>query len=241
MRSFVCFLLAVAATFACAVALADEDTRARDEARAGVEAAERGSWSEALAAFRRSYALAPEPAMLLNIASAEAQTGDLLSAAEDYRKVLRAQEPELAAEQRAAVERALERVERRLAHLRIVVRALRRGDRVELDGSPLAESAIDMELSVNPGLHVARVVRGETEVAHRVRTLADGESVAIVLEPTEPRPIPPAPSTSVFRSPWLWLGVGVVVAAGTAGVLCATTLCRDPEPKAGTLGVVKLP
>ncbi len=243
MRSLLARRFAMAALLVTTTGFADEkssEERARDEARAGVDAAERGRWGEALAAFRRAYALAPEATTLLNLASAEVQTGDLVNAAEDYRRVLRASEVELGQEQRAAVERALERVERRLAHLRIVVRALLPDDRVELDGATLPNSSLGAELRVNPGLHVARVVRGDIEVAHRLRTLADGESVVIVFEPAEPRAELPVRPKSLWRSPWLWVGVGFVVAAGTTGVLCATTLCQD-SPQPGSLGVVKLP
>ena len=234
--------LAVVCSSSHADVTANEAALAREQVRSGVAAAQEGRWRDALEAFRRAYALSPQSTTLLNLASAEVQTGSLVSAAESYRKVVRAREGDVSEDQREAARRALAQVEPRIARLRVVVRAQRQGDRAELDGAPLAAAAIDADLPVDPGTHVVRVVRGAAEVARASRSLEEGQFVTLELEVAEPAaPVKTAPSGGWFASPWFWTGVGVVVVGGTFAVLCATTLCEGPSPHAGSLGSVKLP
>jgi hypothetical protein len=225
---------------------ASEAALARELARTGVAAAQDARWADALEAFRRSYALAPKPAMALNLASAEARTGHLVDALEHYRRVTDAPAGEVDEEERSAARDAADGVLRRVAHLRVVVRALRSDDRVDLDGAPLSHAALDADLPVDPGRHAARLVRlgtsGPAEAASAERVLAEGEHALVALEaPPEPaRPVAP-PRTTLFSSPWFWTAVGVVAAGGLVTVGCVVSFCQEPSAHPGSLGAVKLP
>src|SRR5262245_50411205 len=99
-----------------------DDALADAEVRVGIAAAEDDRWLDALEAFRRAYARSPKMTILVNLASAEARTGKLLDAAEHYRRVLAApMSSEVTTSHRQAAGAALEGVERRIPHLRIVV------------------------------------------------------------------------------------------------------------------------
>ena len=80
----------------------------------GMSHAEAGSWEEALASFQRSYELDPRPPILINIASAEARLGMLVSARQRYRRFM-----ELAPDHAHVdtAETALEFIEGRLGRL----------------------------------------------------------------------------------------------------------------------------
>ena len=78
-------------------------------------------------------------------------------------------------------------------------------------------------------------------------TLADGEHRKVTLMPalaaTPPPPAPPPvmpEKRSVFSSPWFWTAAGIIVAGGTATVLCVASLCRTDDGYQGSLGSIKL-
>jgi hypothetical protein len=221
---------------------ATEVAAAREQSRMAVQAAHEGRWVDALAGFRKAYELSPDARTLLNIASAEAQTGALVSAADTFRKVLRAGKDELSDDERAAAKTALARTEARIAHLRIVVRAKQDEDRVELDGSPLSAAALQVALPLDPGPHHVRIIRNGAEVAHTRRSLSEGESATIAIEPAEPEPPPPVrpQGKAIYESVWFWVGAGVVATAGTVAVLCVASFCQSPSPHAASMGSVTL-
>lgn len=222
---------------------ATEIAAAREQSRAAVQAAHEGRWVDALAGFKRAYELAPDARTLLNVASAEAQTGALVSAADTYRKVLRAGPSELGDDERAAARAALARTEARIPHLRIVVRAKRDDDRVELDDKPLSPAALEVALPLDPGPHHIRIIRNGTEVAHVRKSLSEGDKATIAIEPVEPPPPPPdtrPTSKPIYESVWFWIGAGAVATAGTVAVLCVASFCQSPDPHAASMGSVKL-
>src|SRR3954469_17113839 len=53
----------------------------------GVDAARSNLWEEARRDFEEAYRLAPRPVVLINLASAQARTGLLVEALENYRRV----------------------------------------------------------------------------------------------------------------------------------------------------------
>jgi tetratricopeptide (TPR) repeat protein len=197
---------------------------ARAELATGVAFAEQNRWEEALVAFRRAHALSPQPATLLNVAGAEAQTGRLVAATESYRRLLRT--PGLSDGLRGVARTALAAAELRVARLRISVDRRGPGDRVLLDGRALITAELGGDVPVDPGAHTLLLERdGVTRARSRV-ALREGETRAISLR--APAPAEAERSRSLFASPWFWATVGVVVTGGTIAAVCATGAC-SPE------------
>jgi hypothetical protein len=214
-------LLATASPRLVVASSPNEDARA--ELATGVALAEDNRWEEALIAFRRAHALSPQPATLLNVAGAEAQTGRLVAATESYRRLLRT--PGLSDGLRGVVRTALAAAELRVARLRISVERRGAGDRVLLDGRPLITAELGGDVPVDPGAHTLLLERdGVTRVRSKV-ALREGETRAIVLR--APAPPEAERSRSVFASPWFWATVGVVITGGAIAAVCATGACSS--------------
>jgi len=221
------------------VPTAAETTLAREQFRAGVDAARSGRWWEALEAFTRAYELAPRPLTLLNLAGAQVETGHLVEGAESYRRFIREAEGR-AAEQVPAAEEALASVEPRIARVRLEISNLARRDLVELDDAPLSEAVLGAELPVNPGEHVVRVERAEQEIARESFSVEEGErrltpvQLELPLAPLEAEGGGSDGGGGIFASPWFWVIVGVVV-VGTAIGIGVAVASGGQDPFAGNI------
>jgi hypothetical protein len=183
---------------------------------------------------------------LFNLAGAQSQTGRLVEAAENYRKV-RDISDDKNAQLRTDAANQLELIEKQLAQVTLDITNIGAGDLVTIDDIEFPQAALRQPIPMNPGSHVTRVQRGTSVIATRMIRLISGatESIRIELpvppldlrshEPLGPRPLRPLPplnpdgSTSSrgwLRSPWLWSGVAVVLAGGAAG---AYFFSRSPD------------
>lgn len=222
---------------------------ANDLYTAGLEHVKAGEWESARQAFSRAYELYPQPVILANLAGAEVRTGRLVSGVEHYRQLLK--DPSgMSAEEIGLLERAMRASEARLAHVRIVVVGHERGDRVELDGVPLAAAALDIDYPVDPGRHVVTAARAGWETAEVEVSLAEGATKRVRLAPrllatSSARAGWPADSDGkgrgVTSSPWFWIATGVVVVGAAAATICIAAVCRDDPSFQGNLGSVRLP
>lgn len=232
-----------------------EVAAARGLFRQGLRSARSGEWDTACGHFERSYAIAPRPNTLLNLAGAQAQAGRLVAATESYRGFLSEAEGR-AARFRPQAREALAELEPRLAHLVIRVEGLVAGDVVSLGERALPQAVLGVDLPVDPGESVVTVRRGEEEVARQAVRLAEGEARALTLEIAQPEvdlqisspaavdgreapaaALAPDPAT---ESDDTGLIVGVAVGVGVAiaiGVTVGAVLALDSGgPYQGTLG-----
>jgi hypothetical protein len=223
--------LSLAALPAGALAQSQGDVaQARDLFQQGIEAARAERWTEARERFERSYALAERPGTLLNLAGAQAQTGQLVRAAESYRRFLaqatRGREARIAPQAR----RALAELEPRIAHL--TVHATRaEGEVVTLDGEELPAAELDVSIPIDPGAHVLALVRGDSERDREAFTLTEGEEREVTLEPSIQIEVSPELAAASADRPssgggddsglWIGLGVGAAVVVIAAIVLGA--------------------
>jgi hypothetical protein len=141
----------------------------------GLEQAERQLWTEARAAFESAYALAPRPAVLFNLAGAQARVGKLLVSLANYRRFLALDDPAIAPTHRSAAREQIAAIERRVPRLRLVVAGLRPDDRLLLDDKRIYLNELDHDLWLDPGSHTVSVHRpgGHEEVRRLV--LAEGD------------------------------------------------------------------
>lgn len=231
-----------------AAAQSPADLRAaRELFREGLAHANAARWVEARTSFERSYAIAPRLPTLLNLAGAQVQTGQLVAGVESYRRFISEAEGGRERQFVPQAQEALGAAERRLAHL--VVRAtLGEGDRVTVDGDPLAAAAIGTDVPMDPGAHTIVLSHGDTERARREITLAEGERREVALAgsvdlsvdaavPEDPAPVD-RPSGGGDDT-GLWVGVTIAIvlalAAGAAvGIYFAVE--GSAQPYTGNLG-----
>jgi hypothetical protein len=210
----------------------------------GVEAAGKGQWSIAYDRFKTSYDVTPRVLTLYNLACAQAHTGRLVEAIENYRRFLRDTGDGRYPELRTDATSQLELLRTEIAQVTLVVANLERDDVITIDDIELPQTALRESIPLNPGSHVARLHRGALVLVTRKFTLVSGASEEAHIElpglaeppvpsvpPLSPPGLPPAPaapasSRSWLRSPWLWSGIAAVVAGTVAGAFLVT---RSPE------------
>jgi hypothetical protein len=234
-----------------------EMAAARGLFRSALEHAEAGRWAEARADFERSYALARVPVTLFNLAGARAETGQLVAAAESYRRFLQEAGEGRAARYRQAAERDLAQLEPRIPSVRLEAEGLRDDDTLQIDGDPITRAVLGVAFPLDPGEHRVAVLRGGRTVHEEALVLTEGEARSITLRvPLETAPAavaratvsseePSIPTTSdepeergIVRSPWLWIAIGAVVIAGAVTAVVLTTR-SDDSPYQGNAGVIR--
>jgi tetratricopeptide (TPR) repeat protein len=152
---------------------------ARSHFRAGLAHAKRGEWPAALEDFSAAYELAPELAVLFNLAGAQFRCGKLLASNTNYRRVLA--NPDLTRAQRAAVNKQIAAIESRMPRLRVHIQGLRGDDRVLLDRGRVYPEELDRDLWVDPGTHKIEIVRAKGNPETRAVVLAEGELRVLAL------------------------------------------------------------
>ncbi|HET9625746.1 MAG TPA: hypothetical protein VFP84_30485 [Kofleriaceae bacterium] len=214
----------------------------------GLEAAGKKQYAVAYERFKASYELVPRPLTLYNLAGAQAQTGRPVEASESYRKFLRDTADGRFPELRANAQTQLEVVTKQVAQITLDITGLEASDTVTIDDIEFPQSILREAIPLDPGAHTAVVRRGGAALATQSISLTSGANEPVKIEvpaqagdkpvdlsvhPGQPagspaatasvldtHPAPPPEHHSVWRSPWLWTTVAVVVAGGvTAGIL----------------------
>jgi hypothetical protein len=240
----------------------DEDRAAARQAfTAGVAAARKGQWEEARVAFEEAYARVPQPSVLLNLAGAQRQTGQLVEAAQSYRAFLTAASDGPAAKHRDAAARALAEVEEQTPRVTVRAQGLAATDEVRIGGRNVSVYDLPGPFPVNPGDQAAEILRDGRAVASTPFSVQAGDSATVEIEAPPVVPSPeeaaraemdrssaahrgePSDRTPIVRSPWFWTGVGAAVVAGVATALVLSLRSSGPEPYEGNFppGTVTVP
>ena len=154
---------------------------ARQRFEQGIASAQRGDWPGALAAFTAVYRVAPDPAVLFNLAGAQFRCGKLLASNTNYRRLLAAPDDRLSRAQRQAAERQIEQIERRIPRLRLHIQGLRDDDRILLDHVRVYPDELDRDMWIDPGSHQLRIVRAHGRTETSMVALAEGEARTLAL------------------------------------------------------------
>ena len=223
----------------------DAAETARELFREGVAAARADRWPEAYEAFRGAYDAVQRPAILLNLANAQAHTGRLLEAAESYEQYLRESAGDAgAAANRTAAEQGLGLVRERIPRLLIQTRGAAEGDETRIDGSAVAAAAAEAGVEVDPGWHQITLHRGVDEVARVQTEVSEGERLEVELVAIAPElheeetPLivdVEEDEGTVWTSPWLWTGVGVVLAGAVVAIIVLAA-SGESDPISGNVG-----
>lgn len=160
---------------------------ARENYTRGVEASSAERWMEAREAFQQAYEVAPFAPVVYNLATAQAQTGQLVEAAESYREFLRRCQSQQTPELRADAQQLLAGVTPRIGRLTLRVSGISREvDAITLDDEALSHAVLGSAIPINPGRHDLRIVReGEGELETRQLTIDEGERRTVELSVPE--------------------------------------------------------
>lgn len=210
--------------------------RSRELFEQGLAAAHADRWEEARALFERALAITERPSILLNLAGAQAETGELVGSATSYQRFL-----EIAtgrdARHRTEATRALARVQARTPHLELEVVGLREGDQVMLDDRVLTREELTAPVAIDPGAHRVTVQRDGRQVASEAVSAAEGARAGARVEVRELRvvrtepvrdEVPAAATTDTGGDDGLAIGLGIgigaaVVVAIVVGVVVGTS------------------
>ncbi|WP_438022854.1 hypothetical protein [Sorangium sp. So ce233] len=198
--SAACLSSALAAAGAAWAADPDPAQAAFDEGVAHMEA---GRFEEGCPAIEKSQQLDPRPGTLFTLAECEALRGRLATALARFDEYL-ALYPTLTPKQQRnqgdrekAARAQREALARDVPGLRLELPPdAPPSTLVELDGRPLAPTAIGSLLPVDPGKHLVRAQAPGARAFERAVHLDRGEKRTVVLEMTPPPPPPPPPPES---------------------------------------------
>jgi hypothetical protein len=161
---------------------------ARELAREGQAAFDRGDFESAADRFARADALVHAPTLLLALARAQNKLGKLVQSYESYSRILREGVPEGSPPVfKKAFEDAKKEVEpirARLGWVTIDVKGPANA-RVSIDDTAVPPAAVGVRRAVNPGGHVIKAEAEGFLPAEQSISVAEGESAAasLVLEP----------------------------------------------------------
>lgn len=206
-------------------------------------------WEDARAAFQRAYDVAPFAPVVYNLATAQAQTGRLVEAAESYRRFLRRCSSREDASLRADAEELLSGVEPRIGRLSIQLeRFAPSSDAIVIDDVELSDAIVGSEIPFNPGAHELTVTRGgETIATERFTVPVGGRHVLTVALPEGGgAAIDPVTGGGGGDDTGVIIGVtvGLLAAAAIAVTIVLVVVLgggASQEPVDGDLGPAHLP
>jgi hypothetical protein len=220
---------------------------AQDAHRRALELFDQGQHAEALAEFKRAYALAPSFRILYNVGLSQAALGDASAAVAAFTGYLREGGERIPAPRRAQVEAEIARLSRQLATLDIQVEEP--NAEVSVDSQPLERGPISRQLRLGAGRHVVAVRSADGTLKTQSVTLAAGAEQSLRFQapsattPQSPQtsgtapPVEPGPGA---RRSFPWIAWGVTGALGATaavtGVLALGAHADQRDAKA-TQGV----
>lgn len=178
---------------------ASETALAREAYQSGMAAVREDRWEDAYQSFARAYALVGRPLILLNLATAQVQTGRLVEGAESYRRFVREATEGAVLDHRDEASARLAELEPRIPRAVLRLADLEEGDEVTLDGRPLSRAALAAPLPLDPGPHALEVRRSGEPVASTTFRLEEGQQREVSLDAPPgiaPTSAPPATTTA---------------------------------------------
>ena len=196
-----------------------------------------GRLAEAQGLFRAAIERYATTSAAYNLAMAHREAGDYTTCLELLLQLLEGRFGSLPPARREEVKVQRERVRRWLAGVRVHLGGGAPVATVRLDGRLVGQARPDqpLDLDVNPGEHfVSAQVEGGSPQDRRVEvTRGEQRALRFDLEPP-----PEAERASLWTSPWLWVGAGLVIAGAVVGAVLAVKL-GDDLPEDNVFGTVE--
>lgn len=214
------------------------------------------NYAEARALFLRAHTLQPNARTLRGLGMVEFELRNYIDSVARLEQALSSSVRPLSGELRRETEQLLVRARSYIARVALVVEpAHASGLRVSVDGAQV-EPNTELDLAVGEHVFLAQAegyqeerrdvsIKGaeQQRVVFTLRAMASpGKAPALALAPIAPieDSSPASDKRPVWKNPWLWTGIGLLVAGGvTAGVILGTRPeKRDAEPIPGDIGGV---
>jgi len=220
-------------------------TAAKAKLEEGARLLDGGDYAQALERFEEAHRLVPSPKIFFNIGLAQvglARNPDALRAFERFVAEAKDAAANNVAEARAQIDALLPKV------AIVDIQCGEVGREIVIDGRAYGGTPLAAPVYLDPGRHqlVARGGAGTTPVIQDFEASGGKRAAVTVLLPVaapaataaatvvaaqspsekdEPRPL--------LRNPWLWAGVGAVVAAGVLTFLLLGSSTSYPDPTLG--------
>ena len=204
-----------------------EVVQARKHFSQGLKLYKDGDFDAALVQFERAYAVKSNYKVLYNIAQSYFELRQYVEARDSLTRYLKDGGDAIDAERRSSVESDLAELQRRIAHLKIVVNV--QGAAVYLDGKKVGTTPLAEAIDVSEGQRTVSIETAERGSKQRVVRVAGGEelSVEIAFEDAS-KPVfsafrastdQPAPPSSSGLGAGFWVtGVSALALGAGAGV-----------------------
>ncbi len=172
---------------------------AQNRYQRGRELYEENDFPAALVEFKRAYELAPSYRLLYNIAQVQYQLQDYASALDSFQRYLDEGGGELPAQRREEVQREIDRLQVRVATVRVTVN--KPGAEISVDDVPVGTSPLREPLLLNAGRRKISASLQGTPPVTRVVDVAGRDTLDVSLEfaaPSAPAPVAsaaPAPAS----------------------------------------------
>lgn len=229
--------LAMTCLVVSAAAVAEPSAAQKETARGlmaeGRELRDAGDLRGALKRFSAADSMMRVPTTGFEVASTQAQLGQLVEARETLRRVLSVprspDDPEPFNEARSKAQQLDQQLLARIGALRFVITGAKKVD-VSVDGEDVPRAALNMPFRVNPGRHVVLARAGAREQRREIIAV-EAETVDVQVTLAEeapdadhpaaaPPPESPSPPEAPRKLPTLaYVGGGVAVAGVLAGAV----------------------
>lgn len=187
---------------------AEDKATARDLAKDGIAAEQKGDCATAIDRLERAESLYHAPPHLQFLARCYTKVGRLVDATETWRKLtlepLPANAPPAFKEALVEANAELPKLEPRLARLTLKSSQKYDGFAVEVDGKVWPNAALDVARVIDPGKHVVHARATGFKTREESVELSEGKSeiITMTLEPGgDPAGVPPVASTSSTTAP----------------------------------------
>jgi hypothetical protein len=174
----------------------DAVAQAQAHFKRGVELYEEGDYAGSLVEFRRAYDLVPNSKVLFNLGRVASAQHDHALALGYYRKYLADSGAQLPAGRRREVEEEIQRLTRRVGHLRILVGAP--GAQVTVDDVTVGVAPLSEPILVNAGRRRVAAALPNLPPVARVAEVAGEELITVTLDL---RPVAPAARPLALPAP----------------------------------------
>jgi hypothetical protein len=227
------FILAVtmaAAPFAAFAGPAEDKATARELAKEGIAAEQKGDCATAIDRLERAESLYHAPPHLQFLARCYGKVGRLVDAAETWRRLtlepIPANAPPAFKDAMAEAKAELPKIEPRLGHLTLKAAQKYDGFAAEVDGKAWPAAALDVPRIIDPGKHLIRARATGYKTTESSVDVGEGksESVTLTLEAgVDPGGVPPVASTTASTN-----ATATAAPSVTAVPTATTTATTDP-------------
>jgi hypothetical protein len=226
-----------------------DDAKAKTQAQAllseGTAAYGRGDYATALDKFTAAYKIFPSPKLWFNIGQANRDLGRPVDAVAAFDRFLR-EAGDVTPETLAEARRSAAELKTKLGQIKLTCAT--DGAEVTVDGKQVGSTPLGEMIWTTPGRHQVAVQHEGFSPAIEDVVVETGKAATVNIE-LRPIDLRLANRTAagalvgggadtarkpVYRRPWFWVAVGVVVAAGAAtAIILATRDGGGPGPVSG--------